>query len=454
MRKLSLRLRLIVLISTMILFTWLVASSIAFFQTRQSLREVFDGEQLLFAKHLASPNLHKLLDNQDTYQLPKIKSKYIKSLELDDDALSYAVFSTEGKMLLNDGDNGRKINFSDQVLSLKGHSYLEDTKKWRVLWLLSEDRQFIVAVAQKRDYRDEIAWDILVDQMIPWVVMLPILILIIIMMISYEFLPFKKLANTLKDRRPDEDSLITELKTPKEVEPFVQALNALFIRIHEMLVRERRFISDAAHELRTPLAALKIQAEVALLAHDDQNMREKALNNLILGVDRATRLVDQMLILSRLDSLSDLAEIQEVNWSDLIEMGIHDVAHSAEQKQVQIVVNKIVEPMKIKGHTLLLSILVRNLLENAIKYNQNPEAKITITLDQTSLIIEDNGVGVSQEILNRLGERFFRPTGQNQNESGSGLGLSIVKQIAQLHGFQITFLSNQPIGFKVILNWS
>lgn len=107
---------------------------------------------------------------------------------------------------------------------------------------------------------------------------------------------------------------------PTEVRPLVDALNALFARINALLVRERRFTSDAAHELRSPLAALRVQTEVVQLAGDDAPMREHALDNLTLGIDRATRLVDQLLTLSRLDSLSDLAELAPIDWNDLVTM--------------------------------------------------------------------------------------------------------------------------------------
>jgi two-component system sensor histidine kinase QseC len=181
---------------------------------------------------------------------------------------------------------------------------------------------------------------------------------------------------------------------------------------------------------------------VVQLAGDDAPMREHALDNLTVGIDRATRLVDQLLTLSRLDSLSDLAELAPIDWNDLVTMTLAEQDRQAHAAGVTLRYEHRGTPPPRQGETLLLSLLLRNLLDNAVRYTPQGGV-VTVTLSERSLTVEDDGPGVTTEHLARLGERFYRPPGQEQ--TGSGLGLSIVQRIAGLHGLQISF-ANRPAG--------
>lgn len=454
MKKLSLRLRLICVISVMTLFAWGFATTIGFYQTRDAIREVFDTQLLLFAKRIASTNLNDLSFNEEgqAKTLPRVKSRSVKRhMFIEDDALTFAVFSLDGKMVLTDGEDSEKFVFNPDILHTRGNAIITKDKKWRTLWMLSENGQFVVAVGQEREYVNEVVSDVVKEQILPWLVMLPLLMGLIAWMITRELRPLKVLASELEKRKADDSTPIDVDQVAKEIRPFIKALNTLFVRVSEMLTKERRFTSNAAHELRTPLAALKIQAEVAQIAGDDVPMRENALNNLTVGIDRATRLVDQMLVLSRLDSLAQLAEKEPVNWDSVIQTNLHDLSYVAEQKHIVLDYQLVEEPEPIMGQPVILSLLTRNLIDNAIRYT--PEnGQVTIVLEKTKLIVRDNGQGIDEETLKRLGERFYRPPGQEQ--TGSGLGLSIVKQIAHLHGFSVLFANAQTGGFEVTVNWS
>ena len=450
MKQLSLRIRLILLISFAVFGTWLFASTVTYFQIRHSLEELFDSQQYLFAKRLASSDLQTLLTDRKTVKLPKLKSKSLKKLEYDDDALAFAVFDLQGKMVLNDGDNGDKLKYDSMILHSKEDALLSNQNDWRILWLKSVDDRHIIAVGQELDYREEIGAELIIGQMIPWLLMLPVLVIVIIVMISRELRPLKSIAAKLMLRQPDDASIITKEGAPKEVQPFIDALNALFVRISKMLTKERRFISDAAHELRTPLAALKVQTEVVQLSDDDLESRHHALKNLNIGIDRATRLVDQLLTLSRLDSLSDSTDVQSVNWPELIHMVISDLDYQITLHQTNVSLLEQEKSVPYRGNALLLSLLIRNLIDNALRYTPLC-SDITIQFFQRKLIFKDNGAGVSDEFLARLGERFFRPPGQD--EIGSGLGLSIVKQIAAFHHMKVQFYNDKQSGFVIELSW-
>ncbi|WP_337148931.1 quorum sensing histidine kinase QseC [Serratia bockelmannii] len=444
MKRLSLRLRLILIFSLLALLTWSTASVVAWVMSRNTINEVFDTQQMLFAKRLATANLGDLLADESARSLPKTKKlvHHGKRGEQDDDALAFAIFDRDGKMLLNDGENGADFLFDGEREGFTDGERKGDDDSWRLVWLTSPDGRYRIVVGQEWDYRRDMALGMVTGQLVPWLATLPVLMLLIALMVGRELRPLRAVAAGLRRRAPDDATPLDARQVPTEVRPLVDALNALFSRINALLVRERRFTSDAAHELRSPLAALRVQTEVVQLAGDDAPMREHALDNLTVGIDRATRLVDQLLTLSRLDSLSDLAELAPIDWNDLVTMTLAEQDRQAHAAGVTLRYEHRGTPPPRQGETLLLSLLLRNLLDNAVRYTPQGGV-VTVTLSERSLTVEDDGPGVTAEHLARLGERFYRPPGQEQ--TGSGLGLSIVQRIAGLHGLQISF-ANRPAG--------
>jgi two-component system sensor histidine kinase QseC len=206
------------------------------------------------------------------------------------------------------------------------------------LWLTSPDGKYRVVVGQEWEYRQDMALDVVSSQLTPWLVALPVMLLLLIVLLSRELKPLKKLAQTLRSRSPDAtDALPTGCAHGSA--PLLDALNHLFARTQEMMTRERRFTSDAAHELRSPLAALKVQTDVAQLSQDDPQAREKALAQLHAGIDRASRLVDQLLTLSRLDSLDNLDDVEPITLADLLQSAVLDIWHPAQQAGIDIRLN-------------------------------------------------------------------------------------------------------------------
>ncbi|RXZ44769.1 ATP-binding protein [Crenobacter cavernae] len=273
-------------------------------------------------------------------------------------------------------------------------------RRWRLFFLASPGGSLVVAVGQPYDFRDDALLEVLANQLLPWLLTLPILLLLIVVAVNRWLAPLSKLAEQLSHRQPhDSRPLATEV--PSEARPLVDELNRLFSRVAETLGRERRFTTDAAHELRTPLSALRVQAEVATLAHDEAT-RTRALSKLMSGIDRATRLTEQLLALSRLDPLHGLA----------------------------------------RADALLIALLLRNLLDNALRYGREGGV-VELILSPEAIVVRDDGPGVPPEYLERVRERFFRPPGQEA--TGSGLGLSIVERIAELHSLALT-LANRPEG--------
>ncbi|QIQ20395.1 quorum sensing histidine kinase QseC [Zophobihabitans entericus] len=452
MKSLSLRARLILLVSAALLLAWCIATGMTYFKIQESLRTVFDSQQLLFAKRLSVLSNHgQMMRHRDNegMGLPNIKAMALRDLEYDDDALAFAIFDRQGNMILHDGEEGEKFRFQPQIFQQPGNVLITETHKWRILWLVSRDKRSVIAVGQELEYQHDLLEDLVFAQMKPWLITFMVLIIGLIIMISREFIPLRQLAQKIAGRAPDDATPISQEQVPKEIKPFITALNTLFKRTSQTILKERQFTSDAAHELRTPLAALKVQTEVAQLSDDDPETRKHALDNLVIGIDRTTHLVDQLLTLSRLDTFSIQEDLKQVHWHDVIQSTLHELQPLADKKHIEIQFLEKNQPV-VSGNVLLLTILVRNLVNNAIRYI--PEnSQITILLESKKLTIKDNGPGVDTEVLSRLGERFYRPPGQKV--SGSGLGLSIVKEIATLHHFSAHFGNGENGGFISEITW-
>jgi len=215
--------------------------------------------------------------------------------------------------------------------------------------------------------------------------------------------------------------------------PLVENLNRLFGRVARLLDNERRFTADAAHELRTPLAGLKTQAQVARASASDAE-RTHALDQVIAGCDRASHLVQQLLTLARLDPDEPAGKLETCDLHALARVAVAELAQFAFSKKVEI---DLADGAKAEamGHAGLIAILLRNLIDNAIRYSPeggNVQVRTTIVGDAAMLTVTDGGPGISADERGRVGERFYRILGTE--ESGSGLGLSIVKRIVELHG--------------------
>ncbi|MGR3183465.1 quorum sensing histidine kinase QseC [Enterobacter cancerogenus] len=444
--KLSLKLRLTLLFLLLSLAAWFAASLVAWQQTTHKLDKLFDTQQMLFAKRLLTMDLDEVRAPERMRDIPK----KVKHGRLDDDALAFAIFSADGDTILNDGENGRDIPYHYRRDGFDDGRLKDDNDAWRFVWLTSPDGKYRVVVGQEAEYRQEMALDVVSSQLTPWLVALPVMLLLLIVMLSRELKPLKKLAQTLRSRSPDATDTLSTQGVPAEVRPLLDSLNHLFTRTQEMMSRERRFTSDAAHELRSPLAALKVQTDVAQLYLDDPQAQAKALAQMHAGIDRASRLVDQLLTLSRLDSLDNLDNIEPLALADLLQSAVMDIYHPAQQAGIDIRLNINAPQATRTGQQLLLSLLVRNLLDNAIRYSPRGSV-VDVTLNARSFSVRDNGPGIAPDALARVGERFYRPPGQD--ETGSGLGLSIVKRIATLHGMRVSLANSAEGGLDVTVSW-
>ena len=439
-------LRLISVLCLTALFVWLGSTLVAWWQVRHDVNKVFDAQQVLFAERLANSDLSTILLESSTTLNKNSQSALKKSY--DDDALAFAIFSETGKLLFSDGRNGKDFIFNNKTGFHNSHTY-DDDDNWRIFWRTAANGKLIIAVGQELDYREDLIEEMIFGQMWIWFASLPILIIVLGWLIHKELRPIKRLSQEVQTRKSGDVSLLNTEGLPVEILPLVKNLNQFFDRTSAMLQRERRFTSDAAHELRSPLAALRIQTEVAQLAGDDRELREQALLHLTQGIDRASQLIEQLLTLSKLDNLQELEELQPIDWEGIIQSLIAERYFVAEKRKITLAFEKESEPKSKQGQPILVSLMLRNLLDNAIKYCSE-DTTVSVKIASSQIIVEDNGGGVEPEDLKKLGQRFYRPAGQN--EKGSGLGLSIVMRIAELHGFKVrlenVIKEGQRIGLK------
>jgi signal transduction histidine kinase len=225
---------------------------------------------------------------------------------------------------------------------------------------------------------------------------------------------------------------------PAEVAPLVASLNRLLERVRASIESERRFTADAAHELRTPVAAVRAHAEVAWGAIGDTE-RRAALDNILAGCDRAAHAIDQLLTLARLDPGDPRERREPCDLRAVAKAVLADLAPAAVAKGVDVELAPGA-PTMIEGSPGLLGVLVRNLVDNAVRYSAaGANVRVDVVTDAVSvrLVVTDEGPGVKPEQRRALGERFYRVPGSQ--EIGTGLGLSIVRRIAELHRASVAF---------------
>lgn len=387
------------------------------------------------------------------------KSRIIKEfpgLKDEPDAIKYIihrvfqVWSQDGTLLI------RSQNAPAFPLAQKKTGFttnlIEDTY-WRVYTLNDEAHNLRFQVAQRSDIRGQLAETIGRDHMTHFFIMMPIILILIWGIVGYGLRHLQIAAKQMDERDKNKLDPVTLDKVPIEIQPLINAINQLFKRLHNAFEREKRFTGDAAHELRTPLAALKAQSQVAIRIKDE-NERVETLKTIIDCVDRCNHVVDQLLILSRLRPQEPVNNPKTVNISAVAGMIIADLANMAVSKNIDISLNAAEKPANITANETSIAILFRNLIDNAIRYTpENGEVTVTTQLKNQKVIftVTDTGPGIPQEKRQRVFERFYRELGTKA--TGSGLGLSIVRQIVTLHHADINLFTpenGKGLGINII----
>jgi two-component system OmpR family sensor kinase len=308
-----------------------------------------------------------------------------------------------------------------------------------------QTRTQVIQVAQDMAARREMARTLALRTVGPIVVLAPLLMLVAWAVVSSSLAPVQRLQRQVASRQAEDLGAVQEQDLPEEIRPLVDELNLLFARVRQAFEAQKSFVADAAHELRSPLAALKLQVQ-GLRRAPDAAARERAAQRLSAGIDRATRLVEQLLVLARHQAGSTTAAAQPVALAEVARLAVADAVPQAQARGIDLGVPRA-EPGEIEGHPEALRILMRNLLDNALKYAPaGGTVDLSVRREGGSMLlaVEDSGPGIPEEERERVLDRFHRVPGTEA--PGSGLGLAIVKAIAELHGAALRLEQSERLG--------
>jgi len=336
--------------------------------------------------------------------------------------------------------------------------HLHQGQHWRFYAAQDDDAEYRVVVGQSHAARERMAREIGLSLLLPAMLALPLMALGVWWVVGRALQPVDAVARQVGALDAQALAPLDETaRLPDEIAPLRTALNALIRRVTEAFDNERRFTADAAHELRTPLAALKVQAQVALRAQADDS-RQHALTQVVVGVDRMTHLVEQLLTLARVDPATQSAAQPPIDPADTVAAVCAELLPLARQRGQNLVVD-VAEGCTVAASVAWLQIALRNLVDNALRYAGNGariEVRLVRTATGCALSVADDGPGVAPELRTRLSARFVR--GEVEDE-GCGLGLSIVAHIAALSHAQLELGDGLPRvdgghGLKTTLRFS
>ena len=448
----SIRKRILVRLLGLLLAGSLTMGWVGYHDAGHEIEELFDaqlGQSARVLIALLSTSQASIAPEQLAQALIETTSSHPKLGHRYESKLAYQVRSANGTVVARSfnvpelTDTDWQPGFADKQ---------QDGRRWRGYVLEAPETGLAVWVGERSDVRGELVDKIVRGTLVPDLVGIPIMLLLVWLAIGSGLKPLDELARLIRLREPNSLNPLVLRDLPQELEPMQAALNRMLEQVNQLLAREQRFIADAAHELRTPLAVLQIHAENALESRDPAE-RDQALMHLRKGVERATRLVSQMLTLAR---LADEQQRQRVSVG-LLQTCRNEVAELlplALRKQQDLSFDSEPDlPPEVQMEPGSLAMLLQNLIGNAIQHTPaGGQIRVSLSSQQqtVALCVEDSGHGVLEAERQRLLERFHAQ-GSSQ---GAGLGLSIVQRITERHRGRLTLAESPLGGLLVRVEWS
>lgn len=407
------------------------ASNVASFPYDQALRE----HVMAVARQV------KIVGGKPVINLPGSARAFLRADETDN--VYFHVVSRDGKFLVGDrelplpesldddpDDPGeiyfREADYKGQDLRI-AYTYLSDAR-------LPKDKWILVEVGETLEKRTQLSNKIVASVILPQFVIIPLAVILVWFGLSRGLRPLTRLRQTIETREPADLSPIATHRVPEELEPLVEAFNAMLDRMKRNVDAQQRFVADAAHQMRTPLTGLKTQAQFAMRETDPEALRH-ALRQIATGVDRAGRLINQLLTLARTEAGEAAQQDKEpIDMALLLRETVEDWVMRAVERNIDLGFEGGV-PAMVLGNAFLLREMLKNLIDNALRYTP-PGGHVTCRAlvhgDFVIVEIEDSGIGISEEHAELVFERFYRV--DDATTEGSGLGLAIVREIANQYG--------------------
>lgn len=434
-----------ILISLVLALTLLmaIAGSVSYWVALHEADEIFSARLATSARVLETLLARQVEDATLEKPLVIVLPHALNETESDDSTplghpyetkLAFQVWHADGKLLVR-SEYAPAVSFAP--LKEGFSETTSNQRSWHVFTLRS--REVWIQVAEETGLRAEIASKVGVFVSSPLLVVFGLLFLLVNLIVTIGFRPLQRLALAIDKRNPEDNSPVVLDSTPVELRPLVQALNVLFGKMGQMLSRERRFTDSAAHELRTPLAALSLHAENAVSARTEDE-RAISLARLMTGLNRTKHLVEQMLTYSRINSDTHGNPLVKLDLVEELKYLVSTQTAVLEGTGLQIRVDLPEQAAWVNARRGLLEILLRNLLDNACKYTSDPQDAVVLTLQQTSssglvLSVTNASLPIDPVLMNRLFEPYYRLP--NARQKGNGLGLAMAREIALLHGWHL-----------------
>jgi two-component system, OmpR family, sensor histidine kinase QseC len=430
----SLRGRLFIILVSATGLIWLCATAWIFLQTRSEVEHVLDTRLQEAARMVSSLALSSDVPSSAGGQSGSVLVPERAGYERQ---LSCQIWSLDGRLVArssgapDDSLGNQKDGFSDRQVG---------GETWRVYAISDSSKGIRVLVGDRLGLRERLVSDLVRGLLWPAIFIVPLLGLLIWTSLGRGLRPLQLLAVDLKNRSVDDMRPIDLTHSPPEIRPLVNSLNSLFARLEAARQHEREITAFAAHELRTPLAGLKTQAQVAIAATDPAT-RETALRHIVVSVDRTARLVRQLLAMARLDAQSDVELKDEVSLAKLLE---EITLSELPAGTAKVVLDPSLDGVTIVTNRDLLAISLRNLHENAIQHMRHEGiVRWSAAADNShaAITIDDEGPGIPENEFPLVTNRFFR--GRHKSPSGTGLGLAIVQLALEKIGGSLA-LENKP----------
>ncbi len=384
-----------------------------------------------------------------------------RNLAWENDRLRLDMRGAARQLLLSDeqteaafqvrGSNDEVLDGDRDLASVEFHSeqvpnkvYLRDDllryNEVRVAYMFAQvpgmPGAVLVQVAETHQKRTWLASNIIGSLLLAQFILVPVALLMVWFGLSKGIEPLNEITSAVRSRRPSDLSPIDPMEAPEEVRPFVHSINELMARLDHSFNAQQRFVADAAHQLRTPIAGLKSQAELAMRQRDPVSIQH-AMRQIAVGADRAARLINQLLMLASTEANAP-APFVRLDLGSLTRAAVRDWAGRATDRRIDLGFEGSSQPAYIDANELLLGELLSNLLDNAIRYTL-VGGKVTVralAAERAVLEVEDDGIGIIPTDRERVFERFYRALGTETE--GTGLGLAIVRGIAQSHHASVT----------------
>lgn len=404
----------------------------------EEIQEVYDATLAQYARTLA----YTIPNEGSETQLAGVTG----ALQPYERKIAYRVF--EGDHLLAQSSGAPapehlEPGFSDTKIN---------ARPWRFFVLIDPVNGERVEVGERYAIRHELAFQLLGSLIIPAILLIAMMMVVVWRAATRGLARLSNVSRAVDARAADDLTPIATHQAPEEIEPLIDALNRLFVRIHDSFARERQFTDNAAHELRTPLAAIKTQAQVLQRTQTLTAEGAQQLDNLLQAVDRASQMTATLLAFARLQN--ETTPHAPCQLDDIIRAELHGLATLAQQHNVTLSYSST-GSARVIGQREGLSVLVRNLIENAIKFSPGA-ATITIRSeqnnDQLRLSVCDHGPGIPAAQRDKVFERFYRIN--KSSHSGTGLGLAMVKWVADQHHAHIALGDNTPSGLIVTVTFA